>query len=87
MCDRAMEASVFVGLQSIPADQYVERGHDVTQVRLEAGPSTVSHFLAAPYRSGHGEGGFHNHPRVPFPATTQFHVGRDAFGPLKAGVG
>ncbi len=72
---------------SIPLHRYVERGDDVTQMRLKSSPGVMTHLFAVPDGGQHGAGRLHDHAHVPLPTTTQFHVGRDAFGPLKAGVG
>ena len=42
-----MDASVFVRFQSIPLHQYVEGGHQVTQMRLKSSPGVMTHLLAA----------------------------------------
>ena len=82
-----MDASIFVRFQPIPLGQYVEGGYLAAQMGFKPAPGVMPHLLAAPHRSHHGKGSFHDHPHVPLSPSADFHVGWVALGPVKPSVG
>ena len=58
-----------------PPGQEIERGHRPRDAGAEGGPHAMAHFLAMEHRREHRQHRFHQHPRVPGAARTDFHVG------------
>src|SRR5262249_46639812 len=74
------------GLEAMPLDQHMKRGHGIRESRMERRPAPMHDLLAMADHGQHGEHRLNKHAVLPRAALTEFEVGGPTRGRMAGGI-